>query len=466
MLRELVEHHVEEEESTGFRCARDDFGKDELEAMAERFQTRKAQLVTRVAWSRLALSAWQVGGDMTVSNVHPQGASAAPQSAPPSWVILLSALLVAIGMAWRSSAVAASRDGTRSDRAPADPKPQQDGHGRSASAPSEIPWPGWKDILLRVYQRVTRDRILLIAAGVTFYLVLAIFPGISALVSVYGLFFDPKSMVGHLNLMASVAPGGAIDVLRDQLTRLGQQSGTALGIGFFVGLVIALWSATSGVKAIFDGLNVAYEEEEKSGFVKLTAVALAFTMGLIAFILLALAAVVALPVALELRSAVGVDRHYPEDCALADPVRAGRCRPVYFLPLRPEPGRTAMAMDHLGQRIGVCVMAHRLDPVLLVCREFRQLQQNLRVAWRNHRLYDLGVAVDHRRPRRRPAQCRDRASDGAAEHRGPAAAARGARRENGRYHRSGAELSCRPLMRRRGRAQNTEYAPATNPLVV
>ena len=236
---------------------------------------------------------------MTVSNVHPQGASAAPQSAPPSWVILLSALLVAIGMAWRSSAVAASGDGPRSDRAPADPKPQQDGHGRSASAPSEIPWPGWKDILLRVYQRVTRDRILLIAAGVTFYLVLAIFPGISALVSVYGLFFDPKSMVGHLNLMASVAPGGAIDVLRDQLTRLGQQSGTALGIGFFVGLVIALWSATSGVKAIFDGLNVAYEEEEKRGFVKLTAVALAFTMGLIAFILLALAAVVALPVALN-----------------------------------------------------------------------------------------------------------------------------------------------------------------------
>lgn len=236
---------------------------------------------------------------MTVSNVHPQGASAAPQSAPPSWVILLSALLVAIGMAWRSSAVAASGDGARSDRAPADPKPQQDGHGRSASAPSEIPWPGWKDILLRVYQRVTRDRILLIAAGVTFYLVLAIFPGISALVSVYGLFFDPKSMVGHLNLMASVAPGGAIDVLRDQLTRLGQQSGTALGIGFFVGLVIALWSATSGVKAIFDGLNVAYEEEEKRGFVKLTAVALAFTMGLIAFILLALAAVVALPVALN-----------------------------------------------------------------------------------------------------------------------------------------------------------------------
>ncbi|HUC10382.1 MAG TPA: YihY/virulence factor BrkB family protein [Stellaceae bacterium] len=152
---------------------------------------------------------------------------------------------------------------------------------------------------MRVYQRMTRDRLLLIAAGVTFYLVLAIFPGVSALVSVYGLFFDPKTMVGHLSLVAGVAPGGAIDVLRDQLTRLGQQSGTALGISFFVSLVVALWSATSGVKAIFDGLNVAYEEEEKRSFLTLTAVALIFTIGLIGFVLLLLAAVVALPVALH-----------------------------------------------------------------------------------------------------------------------------------------------------------------------
>ena len=119
------------------------------------------------------------------------------------------------------------------------------------------------------------------------------------MVSVYGLFFDPKTMVGHLSLVAGVAPGGAIDVLRDQLTRLGQQSGTALGISFFVSLVVALWSATSGVKAIFDGLNVAYEEEEKRSFLTLTAVALIFTIGLIGFVLLLLAAVVALPVALH-----------------------------------------------------------------------------------------------------------------------------------------------------------------------
>ena len=165
--------------------------------------------------------------------------------------------------------------------------------------PAEIPWPGWKDILLRLYQRISRDRILLIAAGVTFYLILALFPGISALVSIYGLFFDPKSMVSHLDLVAGVAPGGAVDVLREQLIRLGQQSGTTLGISFLISLAIALWSATSGVKAIFDGLNVAYEEKEKRNFFKLTAVALMSTIGLMVFVVLLLAAVIALPVVLN-----------------------------------------------------------------------------------------------------------------------------------------------------------------------
>jgi membrane protein len=235
-----------------------------------------------------------MAADITVRDAPPRSG----EEVPPSWVILLSAGLLAVGLAWRSSAATASRSADRGVPAAPDRMPQ-DGRGRSATTPSEIPWPGWKDILLRVYRRMTRDRILLIAAGVTFYLILAIFPGISALVSIYGLFFDPKSMIGHLDLVAGVAPGGAVDVLRDQLTRLGEQSSAALGIGFFVSLALALWSATSGVKAIFDGLNVAYEEEENRSFVHLTAVALLFTIALIGFLLLLLAAVVALPVALN-----------------------------------------------------------------------------------------------------------------------------------------------------------------------
>ena len=203
---------------------------------------------------------------MTVRDLRRQSPSEAAQAAPaPSWVILLSAALFAAGVAWRSSA-SVIRNTQPLERHPTHSKQQEGERGRAATTPSEIPWPGWKDILLRLYNRLSRDRMLLIAAGVTFYLILAIFPGIAALVSIYGLFFDPRTMVSHLDVVAGVAPGGAVDVLREQLTRLGQQSGTALGISFLFSLAVALWSATSGVKAIFDGLNVAYEEEEKRNF--------------------------------------------------------------------------------------------------------------------------------------------------------------------------------------------------------
>jgi membrane protein len=240
------------------------------------------------------------GKCMTVSDLHRQSPSEAAQAAPaPSWVILLSAALFAAGVAWRSSASRVARDTQPLERHPAHGQQQEGERGRAATTPSEIPWPGWKDILLRLYNRISRDRILLIAAGVTFYLILAIFPGIAALVSIYGLFFDPRTMVSHLDVVAGVAPGGAVDVLREQLTRLGQQSGTALGISFLISLAVALWSATSGIKAIFDGLNVAYEEEEKRSFLKLTAVALMLTIGLMVFVCLSLAAVVVLPVVLN-----------------------------------------------------------------------------------------------------------------------------------------------------------------------
>jgi membrane protein len=237
---------------------------------------------------------------MTTSDTHRRSIGEVAQLAPPpSWVILLSSLLVAIGLAWRNSASTARTEPRALADAPT-ASAQHDGQrGRTATTPSEIPSRGWKDILLRVYQDISENRILLIAAGVTFYLILAIFPGIAALVSIYGLFVDPRSMVSHLDMVAGVAPGGAIDVLRDQLTRLGQQNGTALGISFAIGILISLWTATSGVKAIFDALNVVYGEEEKRGFIKLNVIALVFTVGTIVFVLLALAGVVVVPVALN-----------------------------------------------------------------------------------------------------------------------------------------------------------------------
>jgi membrane protein len=124
------------------------------------------------------------------------------------------------------------------------------------------------------------NRILLVAAGAPFYSLLAIFPGIAALISIYGLFADPASVPVISIRLASVAPSGAIDVLREQMSRLASQGGTTLGVSFIVSLAISLWTANSGVKAIFDALNIVYGEEEKRRFIKLNAVTLFVMLGL------------------------------------------------------------------------------------------------------------------------------------------------------------------------------------------
>jgi membrane protein len=228
---------------------------------------------------------------MSTSDVHRSGTAGVSSSEhAPLWIIGLTILLIALGFARRRSGDASPETGDR--------KPLEAGRGRSAETPSQIPVRGWKDILLRVYHGISENRILLVAAGVTFYSLLAIFPGIAALISIYGLFSDPATVANHLDTIASVAPSGAIDVLREQMTRLASQGGTTLGVSFLIGLAISLWTANSGVKAIFDALNIVYGEEEKRSFIKLNAVTLFVTLGIVVFILLTLAAVVALPVAL------------------------------------------------------------------------------------------------------------------------------------------------------------------------
>lgn len=171
--------------------------------------------------------------------------------------------------------------------------------GRQAASPSEIPAKGWKDILLRVYGNIGRHRVLALAAGMTYYSILAIFPALAALVAIYGLFSDPASIAKHLDQISGFLPGGAVEVVREQLTRVSSKGDHALGATFVIGLAVSLWSANAAMKSLFDTLNIVYGEEEKRGFVKLNAVSLTFTVAAIAFVLLALGAVVVIPVVLN-----------------------------------------------------------------------------------------------------------------------------------------------------------------------
>jgi membrane protein len=173
------------------------------------------------------------------------------------------------------------------------------GRGRSADTPTEIPARGWKDILWRTYEEFNKDRVMSVAAGVTYYALLALFPAIAALVSIYGLFADPGTIQDHLNTLSGVLPGGALDIIREQVIRIASQGSGKLGFGFVFGLGLSLWSSNAGMKAIFDALNIVYGEEEKRSFIKLNVLSLSFTLGAIAFILIALAGIIVLPIALN-----------------------------------------------------------------------------------------------------------------------------------------------------------------------
>jgi membrane protein len=173
----------------------------------------------------------------------------------------------------------------------------QPGHGRRSKSPFKIPWAGWKDIFWRTYQRIDDDRLLATAGGVVFFGLLAIFPAVTALVSFYGLFADPSTI--NLQTLATMLPEGSFQIVADQVARVVSKGNTALGATFLFGLVLAIWSANAGVKSIFDALNVAYEEREKRGFIKLNLISLSFTVGGILALLLMVAAVVAFPLALD-----------------------------------------------------------------------------------------------------------------------------------------------------------------------
>jgi membrane protein len=174
------------------------------------------------------------------------------------------------------------------------------GRGRAAAQPSEIPAKGWKDIAWRVYENIQNDRVLLIAAGVTFYALLALFPATAALVSLYGLFTDTSTIGEHLQLVSGFLPAGALEVIGDQVKRIASQGQATLGIAFLGTLALALWGANAGTKAIFDALNIIYKEPEKRSFIGLTLWSMAFTIGALVLVLLAFGAVVAVPVALKL----------------------------------------------------------------------------------------------------------------------------------------------------------------------
>lgn len=157
------------------------------------------------------------------------------------------------------------------------------GRGRRASSPLQIPLKGWKDILIRTRKEFADDQVPMIAAGVSFYTLLALFPGLAAFVALYGLFADVAEAQHHLQVLSHILPGGALKFIGDQMIRMAAAQKGGLSLTFVVGLLTSIWSANGAVKALMTGLNIAYEEEEGRSFVRKTLISLAFTLGLLVF---------------------------------------------------------------------------------------------------------------------------------------------------------------------------------------
>ncbi len=171
--------------------------------------------------------------------------------------------------------------------------------GRDASAPWRIPILGWKDIAWRTYRAIGRDRLPALAGGVTFFLLLAIFPALAAFVSVYGLFLDLSRVERQLDQMAAILPREAVGLIGDQMMRLAGRPSSTLGAAFVGSTLASIWSANAGMKALFDGLNVAYGETEKRPYLHRTLVSYAVTLSVLVFLVVVVAMTVAAPMALH-----------------------------------------------------------------------------------------------------------------------------------------------------------------------
>jgi membrane protein len=168
------------------------------------------------------------------------------------------------GHDWRAEVGAKSDAGRSVDLARAG----EPGRGREANTPEQIPPRGWSDILWRVLYGISSNRVLSTSGGVAFFALLAAFPAIAAIVSLYGLFADASTIGRHLSLLSGILPAGVLQLIADQITLISRQGNETLGTAFVVSLLIAVGSANSGMAALFDALNVVYDEEEKRSLVR------------------------------------------------------------------------------------------------------------------------------------------------------------------------------------------------------
>jgi membrane protein len=182
----------------------------------------------------------------------------------------------------------------------------QNGRGREASRPGEVPARGWLDVLKRTSRGIKETNASIVAAGVAFYAFLALVPALIALVAIYGLVANPADVRDQITSFASALPRDAQRLLSSQLGSITRGAGGGTGIAAAIAIAGALWSASSGIAALNTGLTVVNHETETRGFLKKRLLALVLTLFAVVGVLIMLALVVALPSVLESIDVTGI----------------------------------------------------------------------------------------------------------------------------------------------------------------
>ena len=268
----------------------------------------------------------------------------------------------------------------------------------------------WKFIAKKTFREFNEDQCLDLAAGLTFYAVLALFPALLALVALLGLLgSDRQGTNALMGMVREVAPGAA-DTMQSVVTQLTQSHAT--GFALVIGLAVALWSASGYIGAFGRALNRIYEIDEGRPFYKLRPMMLLITLvAVILAAMVALALVVSGPVATAVGNALGIGDtavtiwniiKWPVILAVVVAVVAI----LYYA--TPNIKQPKFRWISIGAALAVLVWVSGIGRFRLLRRPLRQLRQDVRLAGRRHRV--PAVAVDHQpgTPVRRRGRLRDR----------------------------------------------------------
>lgn len=163
-----------------------------------------------------------------------------------------------------------------------------------ARSPAELNHLEWWSICIRVAKKAEQYDISMLAAAVAFYSMLAIFPALAVIVTLYALFSDPVDVADHLAALEKILPAEVSSTINDQLQSIIGSEQNALGLGFVFSLVFTLWSARRGVLALIKAITIVYRESEQRNSLYLTLYSLSLTLGGIILVLCAMFVMLAL----------------------------------------------------------------------------------------------------------------------------------------------------------------------------